>query len=113
MLDSLKEKHVAEVALVTENKSLDGLDKDTKKAVHAEIVRQSLDMEKIPNNFLEEAQKAIFSDKKGELTAEEKVKVKDLALEKQAQKMQEEYEKALIEDARKTPPGTTASEMLK
>ncbi len=113
MLDSLKEKHAAEVALVTENKSLDGLDKDTKKAVHTEIVRQSLDVEKIPNNFLEEAQKDVQGEKKGELSPEEKAKVKNLALKKQAQKMQEDYEKALTEDAQKTPPGTTAWEMLK
>ena len=113
VLESLKDKHSAEVDLVKGNRDIVGLDKDTKKAVHVEIVRQSLDAEKIPSNFLEEAQKDILTEKKGELTPEEKAKVKDLALSKQAQKMQEEYEKAVAEDAKKTPPGNTAPEMLK
>lgn len=103
-IQALKEKHDAEIESVKETKNLEGLDKDTKKAVHVEIIRQTLNPEEIPTNFLEEAQKSLYKDKKEKLSDEEKMKVKDLAIEKQAQKIQEEYERALLEDSKKSPP---------
>lgn len=96
-----------------ENRSLEGLDRDVKKSVHVEIVRQSLDEEKIPNNFLQEAKNDLYKEKKDPLTDLEQIKVKDLALKKQAQKMQEEYEKAVSEDSKKNPPGSSAQNILK